>query len=49
MESGVPGTIDGLLTAHAKYGKLPFKDIIQPAIDLAANGFPVSLRSGKLT
>ena len=42
MASGVPGTVDGLLTAYAKYGKLPFKEIIQPAIDLAANGFPVT-------
>ena len=42
MES-VPGTLDGLLNAHAKYGKLPFKDIIKPAIDIAANGFPLSL------
>lgn len=39
LASGVPGTIDGLLTAHAKYGKLPFKDVIQPAIDLAENGY----------
>jgi gamma-glutamyltranspeptidase/glutathione hydrolase len=44
LACGVPGTIDGLITAHKKYGKLPFKEIIQPAIDLAANGFPVSLR-----
>jgi gamma-glutamyltranspeptidase/glutathione hydrolase len=42
LASAVPGTIDGLLTAYAKYGKLPFKDIIQPAIDLAAKGFPVT-------
>jgi gamma-glutamyltranspeptidase/glutathione hydrolase len=42
LASGVPGTIDGLLKAHAKYGKLAFKDIIQPAIDLAVNGFPLS-------
>ena len=44
LACGVPGTIDGLITAHEKYGKLPFKEIIQPAIDLAANGFPVSLK-----
>lgn len=39
MGSGVPGSVDGLLYAHAKYGKLPFRDVIQPAIDLAVNGF----------
>jgi gamma-glutamyltranspeptidase/glutathione hydrolase len=42
LACGVPGTIDGLITAHEKYGKLPFKSIIQPAIDLAAKGFPVT-------
>ncbi len=35
---GVPGTVAGLFAAH-KNGKLPFKDLIQPAIDLAENGF----------
>jgi gamma-glutamyltranspeptidase/glutathione hydrolase len=47
LASGVPGTIDGLITAHIKYGKLPFKEIIQPAIDLAANGFPVTMLQAK--
>ncbi|MGC6430064.1 MAG: gamma-glutamyltransferase [Jejuia sp.] len=36
---GVPGTVAGLFMAHQKYGKLPWKDIIQPAIDQAENGF----------
>ncbi len=37
---GVPGTVDGLFKAHKKYGKLTdFEQLIQPAIDLAANGF----------
>lgn len=39
LASGVPGTVDGLITAHTRYGKLPFKDVIQPSIDLAENGF----------
>jgi gamma-glutamyltranspeptidase/glutathione hydrolase len=39
LASGVPGTIEGILSAHTKYGKLPFIDVIQPAIDLAENGF----------
>jgi gamma-glutamyltranspeptidase/glutathione hydrolase len=42
LASGVPGTVDGMLTIHSKYGLLPFKDIIQPAIDLARKGFPVT-------
>jgi len=40
--SGVPGSVDGLIEAHLKYGKLDFSDIIQPAIDLAQNGFQLS-------
>jgi gamma-glutamyltranspeptidase / glutathione hydrolase len=47
LASGVPGTIDGLLNAHKKYGKLPFREIIQPAIDLATNGFPLSIAQAK--
>ncbi len=37
---GVPGTVAGLYLAHSKYGKLPWKTVIQPAIDQAQNGFP---------
>ncbi len=37
---GVPGTVAGLYMAHQKYGKLPWKELVQPAIDLAQNGFP---------
>lgn len=42
LASGVPGTIDGMISAHQKYGKLPFKDVIQPAVDLAQNGFHIT-------
>jgi gamma-glutamyltranspeptidase/glutathione hydrolase len=40
--SGVPGSVAGLLQALKKYGKLSLSEVIQPAIDLAAHGFPVS-------
>lgn len=36
---GVPGTVLGLNTALKKYGTMPLKEMIQPAIDLAKNGF----------
>jgi gamma-glutamyltranspeptidase/glutathione hydrolase len=36
---GVPGTVAGLYKAHQKYGKLPWKDVVQPAVDQAENGF----------
>ncbi|MBG0812201.1 gamma-glutamyltransferase [Methylosinus sp. H3A] len=35
----VPGTVLGLETAHAKYGRLPREKIIAPAIALAERGF----------
>ena len=39
---GVPGTIAGIFAAHEKFGKLPVKDIFQPVIDLATNGFVIT-------
>jgi gamma-glutamyltranspeptidase/glutathione hydrolase len=42
LSVGVPGTVAGLYQAHQKYGKLPWKDLVQPAIDQAKNGFPMS-------
>jgi gamma-glutamyltranspeptidase / glutathione hydrolase / leukotriene-C4 hydrolase len=32
---GVPGEVLGLYTAHEKWGKLPWKDLIKPCIELA--------------
>ncbi len=40
--SGVPGSVDGMITAHAKYGKLKWADLVQPAIDLARKGFKIT-------
>lgn len=41
LASGVPGTVAGLFSAY-KYAKLPFKLLIQPAIDLAEKGFVIT-------
>ncbi len=38
----VPGTVDGWFELHKKFGNLKMADILQPAIDYANNGFPVS-------
>jgi gamma-glutamyltranspeptidase/glutathione hydrolase len=37
--AGVPGTVAGLWEAHQRFGKLPWDDLLMPAIDLAENGF----------
>ncbi len=38
----VPGCVDGWYQLHAKFGKLPMGDILQPAIDYAEKGFPLT-------
>ena len=35
---GVPGTVAGLFEVHEKFGSLPMRELIQPAIDLAKMG-----------
>ncbi|MCX8036827.1 MAG: gamma-glutamyltransferase [Candidatus Sumerlaeia bacterium] len=39
---GVPGTVAGLVLAHEKLGSRPWAELVQPAIELAEKGFPVS-------
>lgn len=43
--SGVPGSTAGLLYALSKYGTLSLAEVIQPAIDLAKNGFKLEYRA----
>jgi gamma-glutamyltranspeptidase / glutathione hydrolase len=38
----VPGCVDGWFEMHDMFGKLPIKDILQPAITYAREGFPVT-------
>jgi len=42
MAVGVPGTVSGLYLAWRDAGRLPWKRLLQPAINLAENGFTVS-------
>lgn len=38
----VPGCVDGWFEMHEMFGRLQMKDLLQPAINYARNGFPVS-------
>lgn len=38
----VPGAVDGWFEMHGKFGSMEMQEILQPAIDYANNGFPVS-------
>lgn len=39
LASGVPGTVAGMAAAHAKFGKLSWKTLLEPSIALASEGF----------
>ena len=39
---GVPGSVAGLTAIHEKFGSLPFKDLVKPAIELAEKGYVVT-------
>lgn len=40
--AGVPGTVAGLALAHEKYGRLPWKRLLEPAIAMARDGIVLS-------
>ncbi|MEW5511740.1 gamma-glutamyltransferase [Pseudomonas asiatica] len=42
--AGVPGTVMGLWEAHQKFGKLPWSELLTPAIGYAKNGFKVATK-----
>ncbi len=42
LSIGVPGTVAGLFKAQQKYGKLKWKEVVQPAVTLAKDGFAFS-------
>jgi gamma-glutamyltranspeptidase/glutathione hydrolase len=41
LAAGVPGTVAGLWQSH-RYGRLPFAELVQPAIELAEKGFVIT-------
>jgi len=44
---GIPGTLRGLEMAHKRFGKLPWKDLVAPAIRLASEGFALDAPMAK--
>ncbi|WP_436517429.1 gamma-glutamyltransferase [Ekhidna sp. To15] len=40
--AGVPGSVDGILKLHEKFGTKPISELIQPAINLAYYGFTIT-------
>jgi gamma-glutamyltranspeptidase / glutathione hydrolase len=42
LASGVPGMVAGLFEFHRSYGKLPWKELFDPAIRLAREGFEIN-------
>ena len=41
LAPGVPGTVRGLALAHKRFGRLPWKDVVMPAVLLAEQGFTI--------
>jgi gamma-glutamyltranspeptidase/glutathione hydrolase len=42
LAPGVPGSVRGLEAAHEKFGTLPWRDVVMPAVTLAEAGFTLS-------
>jgi gamma-glutamyltranspeptidase/glutathione hydrolase len=39
LAAGVPGSVAGLVEAHRRFGRLPLRQLVEPAIRLAEDGF----------
>ncbi len=42
LAPGVPGSVRGLEAAHRKFGTLPWRNVVMPAVTLAERGFTLS-------
>lgn len=42
LAAGVPGTVAGMVALHKKYGKLKWAELVEPAYQLATNGFKIT-------
>jgi len=45
--AGVPGTVRGFEYASKKYGRKPWAELVEPALELAEKGYPVSYDSAR--
>ena len=41
LASGVPGSVAGMAEMHRRFGRLPWRDLVEPALALARDGFVV--------
>ena len=42
LSVGIPGSVDGMVELHKKYGSMSFEKLVKPAIDLAQNGYSIT-------
>src|SRR6266446_4972156 len=50
LSVGVPGTVAGLFEAHRRFGRLPWKELVAPAVRLARDGHTLDgVRSRQIT
>jgi gamma-glutamyltranspeptidase/glutathione hydrolase len=42
LSAGIPGSVDGMVQAHTRYGSLPWPELLDPAIRLARQGYPLT-------
>jgi gamma-glutamyltranspeptidase / glutathione hydrolase len=47
LAAGVPGTVAGMWLAHRRFGSLPWKDLVEPAVRLAEDGWPLDSWSAR--
>ncbi len=47
LSVGVPGTVAGMVEMHQKFGKLPWFELLQPAIELAKNGVELTEKEAR--
>lgn len=44
LAAGIPGTVAGMYALHQRHGQLAWPELVQPAIDLARNGWPLTAK-----